>query len=154
VFEDLKGFDTRFFAHQEEIDLCWRAFRKGISCWYAPDSVVYHVGGATLSESNPHKTYLNFRNSLWMLTKNLPASWLMPILFSRLCLDGLAGIQYLFQRKPAHTWAIIRAHGGFYGLLPTLLKERKGPFPMNYYHTFSVVANYYLKGKKRFTQLK
>ncbi|MEM6686591.1 MAG: glycosyltransferase family 2 protein, partial [Bacteroidota bacterium] len=72
VFEELGGFDEDFFAHQEEIDLCWRAFNLGYKAKYISESVVYHVGGATLDSTNPQKTYLNFRNSLCMLAKNLP----------------------------------------------------------------------------------
>jgi GT2 family glycosyltransferase len=92
VYRKLNGFDDDFFAHQEEIDFCWRAFNMGYKAKYTSESVVYHVGGATLNESNPKKTFLNFRNSLLMLTKNLPANKLVPILFVRLILDGVAGI--------------------------------------------------------------
>ena len=92
IYRKLNGFDDDFFAHQEEIDLCWRAFNMGYTARYTSKSVVYHVGGATLNEGNPRKTFLNFRNSLLMLTKNLPERKLFIILFLRLCLDGLAGI--------------------------------------------------------------
>ena len=110
VYRILNGFDSDFFAHQEEIDLCWRAFNLGYKAKYTHRSVVYHVGGATLNESNPRKTYLNFRNSLLMLTKNLPDKQLFPLLFLRLCLDGLAGIQFIFKGKWTHCLAIIKAH--------------------------------------------
>ena len=80
VYKELKGFDAEFFAHQEEIDLCWRAFNKGHHIKYNSQSVVYHVGGATLQQGNPKKTFLNFRNSLLMLVKNLPKNQLFQIL--------------------------------------------------------------------------
>ena len=81
VYRELGGFDEDFFAHQEEIDLCWRAFNKNYKVRFCSNSVIYHVGGATLATGSPRKTFLNFRNSLWMMTKNLPAKKLFPVLF-------------------------------------------------------------------------
>lgn len=145
VYRKLNGFDDDFFAHQEEIDLCWRAFNLGYKAKYTSKSVVYHVGGATLKESNPKKTFLNFRNSLLMLTKNLPKNKLASILFIRLLLDGLAGIQFIFKGKFIHCWAIIKAHFHYYHLINKTLKKRKAPHSENYYQTKSIVYNYYIK---------
>jgi GT2 family glycosyltransferase len=150
VYRKINGFDDDFFAHQEEIDLCWRAFNLGYKAKYTSESVVYHVGGATLNESNPKKTFLNFRNSLLMLTKNLPANKLVPILLVRLVLDGIAGIQFIFKRKFIHCWAIIRAHFHFYYLINKTLKKRNGTQSENYYHSKSIVYSYYLKNSTIF----
>ncbi|WP_264520987.1 glycosyltransferase family 2 protein [Flavobacterium sp. N1994] len=145
VYRNLNGFDSDFFAHQEEIDLCWRAFNLGYKAKYTFKSKVYHVGGATLNESNPKKTFLNFRNSLLMLTKNLPKNKLVPILFIRLVLDGLAGVQFIFKGKFIHCWAIIKAHFAFYSLINKTLKKRKGKTLNNYYHFKSIVYRYFIK---------
>lgn len=153
VYRKLNGFDDDFFAHQEEIDLCWHAFNLGYKAKYISLSVVYHVGGATLNESNPKKTFLNFRNSLLMLTKNLPKNKLVPILFLRLCLDGLAGIQFIFTGKFVHSFAILKAHISFYGLINKNLKKRNGKSAYNYYHTNSIVYNYFVKNGTVFEKL-
>lgn len=152
VFWELNGFDDYFFAHQEEIDLCWRAFNKNYTAVYIPNSVVYHVGGATLNESNPKKTFLNFRNSLLMLLKNLPKNKLFPIIFSRLVLDGLAGIQFILKGKFSHCWAIIKAHFHFYHLINAFYKKRANHQNPNYFKTKSIVVGYFLKGKKTFNE--
>ncbi len=145
IYQKLNGFDAEFFAHQEEIDLCWRAFNLGYKAKYTSESVVYHVGGATLHESNPKKTFLNFRNSLLMLTKNLPENKLVPILFVRILLDGVAGIQFIFKGKFIHCCAIIKAHFAFYTLINKTLKKRKGSHSNTYYHSQSIVYRYFLK---------
>ena len=145
IYHKLKGFDDDFFAHQEEIDLCWRAFNLGYKTKYTSKSVVYHVGGATLNESNPKKTFLNFRNSLLMLTKNLPENKLVPILFARLILDGLAGIQFIFKGNFVHFWAIIKAHFAFYLLINKMLKKRSVFQSNSYYHSKSIVYRYFIK---------
>ena len=150
VFRSLQGFDCDFFAHQEEIDLCWRANNVGHTIKYCPTSVVYHVGGATLNEANPMKTFLNFRNSLLMLTKNLPKEKLVPIIFIRLCLDGLAGVQFLFQGKFKHTFAILKAHFYFYHLIGRNLKKRNNSQKTDYYYTKSIVWNYFVQKKQTF----
>jgi hypothetical protein len=122
----------------------------GYKAKYTSKSVVYHVGGATLNESNPKKTFLNFRNSLLMLTKNLPENKLVPILFVRLILDGVAGIQFIFKGKFIHSWAIIRAHFHFYHLINKTLKKRNGTQSENYYHSKSIVYSYFLKNGTKF----
>ncbi len=150
VYRILNGFDGDFFAHQEEIDLCWRAFNLGYKIKFTSKSVVFHVGGATLNQANPKKTYLNFRNSLLMLLKNLPKKQLLPIIFIRLCLDGLAGIQFIFKGKFSHCFAIIKAHFSFYNLISKNLKKRSDFQKEKYYHTKSIIYRYFVKGGKVF----
>jgi len=150
IYRKLNGFDGDFFAHQEEIDLCWRAFNLGYKAKYISKSVVYHVGGATLNEGNPKKTFLNFRNSLLMLLKNLPKNKLFSIIFLRLVLDGIAGIKFIFQGKFKHFFAIIKAHFHFYHLISKNLKKRNTVQKANYFHTKSIVYSYFVKGGKVF----
>jgi GT2 family glycosyltransferase len=145
IYRKLHGFDGDFFAHQEEIDLCWRAFNLGYMAKYTPESAVYHVGGATLNEGNPRKTFLNFRNSLLMLTKNLPKEKLVPIIFMRLMLDGLAGMQFILKGKWKHCWAIVKAHFHFYHLINKTLKKRNAPQSENYYRSKGIVYKYFVK---------
>ena len=152
IFEKLNGFDERYFAHFEEIDLCWRAFNLGFKTRCITDSVIYHVGGATLDQTNPKKTYLNFRNSLFTLTKNANGP-LFQIIFIRLTLDGIAGINFLANLKFGHFIAVLKAHFSFYLVLPYYLKQRRVlPQKKNYYKTISVVWSYFIKGKKIFSQ--
>lgn len=150
IYRKLNGFDPDFFAHQEEIDLCWRAFNLGYSTKYTSKSVVYHVGGATLNQGNPKKTFLNFRNSLLMLLKNLPSNQLVPILFMRLTLDGIAGIQFIFKGKFTHCFAVLKAHIYFYHLIYYTLKKRGEIQKENYFHTKSIVFNYFVSKKQYF----
>lgn len=145
VYKDLNGFDGEFFAHQEEIDLCWRAFNKGNIIKYNPESVVYHIGGATLQQGNPKKTFLNFRNSLLMLTKNLPKEQLYKILLGRMLLDGIAGIQFLAQGKPKHFFAVLEAHWSFYGLFMAYYKKRNKFQHTEYYNVKSIVYLYFIR---------
>ncbi len=153
VYRTLQGFDDDFFAHQEEIDLCWRANNLGFTAKYCPNSVVYHVGGATLNEANPKKTFLNFRNSLLMLTKNLPKEKLFPIIFTRLILDGIAGLQFIFQGKFKHFFAILKAHFHFYHLISRNLKKRDISQKKNYFYSKSIVWSYFVEKKKTFPSL-
>lgn len=145
VYKDLNGFDGEFFAHQEEIDLCWRAFNKGNKIKYNSESVVYHIGGATLQQGNPKKTFLNFRNSLLMLTKNLPKEQLYKILLGRMLLDGIAGIQFLVQGKPKHFFAVLKAHWSFYGLFMAYYKKRNKFKHTEYYNVKSIVYLYFIR---------
>lgn len=154
VFKQLNGFDDRFFAHQEEIDLCWRAFNNNIKVYYCNESTVYHIGGATLKKSNPTKTYLNFRNSLYMLYKNLPKEQRFSVIFKRLCLDGLAGVKLFLSLQPLHTFAIIKAHFAYYGNLSKLKNKQIQNPKSNYFYTDNIVFDYFLKRKKKFNQLK
>jgi GT2 family glycosyltransferase len=153
IFRDLGGFDSDFFAHQEEIDLCWRAFNKRYITKYCGQSTVYHVGGATLNTENPKKTYLNFRNSLLMLLKNLPQNELFPIIIVRMVLDGIAGIRFLFQLKFLHFIAILKAHYSFYNSLFINYKKRKIIQSKRYYNIKSIVYKYYVNNGKVFEQL-
>ena len=152
IYRKLNGFDGDFFAHQEEIDLCWRAFNLDFKAKYTSESTVYHVGGATLNEGNPKKTFLNFRNSLLMLLKNLPKKKLFPIIFFRLVLDGIAGIKFIFQGKFKHCFAIIKAHFHFYHLISRNLKKRNTSQKENYFQSKSIVYTYFVKGGKVFEQ--
>jgi len=145
VYHELKGFDESFFAHQEEIDLCWRAANEGHIIKYNSQSAVYHVGGATLQQGNPKKTYLNFRNSLLMLVKNLPKRGLFWVIFFRMVLDGIAGIRFLTQGKFGHTFAILKAHFSFYCLSLKYLGKRKDFQIQQYYMVKSVVFLYYIR---------
>ncbi len=153
VYNQLKGFDADFFAHQEEIDLCWRVQNKGYQIKYNSQSVVFHVGGATLDKANPKKTKLNFRNSLLMLTKNVPQNKLFSVIFVRLILDGLAGIQFLIHGKPKHAWAILKAHFEFYSLFGLHYKKRSPFQNQKYYKTKSIVYLYFINNIKLFSSI-
>ena len=143
-FHRQNGFDERFFAHQEEIDLCWRLKNEGRKIFYTGKSTIYHVGGGTLNKQNPQKTYLNFRNNLSMMLKNLPSNQLYLIL-PRLTLDGIAGIYLMFTQGFSHTWAIVRAHFGFYGQFFGTLKRRQKHQIKDYYQTKWLIFRHYLK---------
>lgn len=153
------GLDGRFFAHMEEIDLCWRLRARGRKLVCVPQSVVYHVGAATLKRENPHKTFLNFRNNLLMLYKNLPAAELKPIMRVRACLDYLAALHFCLQGQVSNAWAVVRARRDFRRLKPSYaavraenlrlavtdaIPERRG---------FSLLWQFYVRGKRRFLQL-
>jgi GT2 family glycosyltransferase len=154
VFHELKGFDEDYFAHQEEIDLCWRTQNLGFDIKYVGTSTVFHIGGATLQETNPHKTYLNFRNSLLNVVKNVPKKWFLIVVLSRLILDGIAGIKFLLELRPIHTIAILKAHFSFYKKLPVFLKKRRKIIKKQTYFTHnSIVWQYFVLGKKKFEEL-
>ena len=125
-FWEVSGLDEDFFAHQEEIDLCWRLKNKGYKIMVEPKSQVFHVGGGTLNTGSPYKTYLNFRNNLYMLFKNLPSSFLFVVIPLRLVLDGVASLTFLNQPKGLqHFLAIAKAHFAFYFEIPNLLVKRQ-----------------------------
>ena len=155
IYHKLNGFDEDYFAHQEEIDLCWRIQNEDYKIQYVGASTVYHVGGATLKESNPHKTFLNFRNSLFTIAKNVPKRFVFFVVFFRLILDGIAGIKFIFELRPIHTWSIIKAHFSFYANLPKMLRKRKHiSFKQTkYFHTFSIVWQHFILRKNKFTEL-
>lgn len=153
VFKALNGFDKHFFAHMEEIDLCWRAKNLGYSIKYVGASTIFHVGGATLKNTNPKKTFLNFRNSLFTLTKNANG-FLLGKLFIRLVLDGIAGIKFLLELKPKHLFAVLKAHFSFYYHLNRLLKQRKSiKNKTNYYQRTSIVVDYFVNKKTNYKSL-
>lgn len=150
VFKALKGFDESYFAHMEEIDLCWRAYNGNYKTQYVGASTVYHVGGATLSNTNPKKTYLNFRNSLITLVKNADNNVFSKAII-RMLLDGIAGVRFLFQLKPLHFLAILKAHFSFYLNLKSVLnKRRQLPKRHSYYKTSSIVWSYFIKKNRSF----
>jgi GT2 family glycosyltransferase len=125
-FNEVSGLDEDFFAHQEEIDLCWRLKKKGYKIMVEPKSVVYHVGGGTLDSGSSFKTHLNFRNNLKMLFKNLPLPSLFVVIPMRLFLDAVAAFTFLKQKNGlSHFFAIVRAHFSFYFAIPMLIAKRQ-----------------------------
>ncbi len=129
VFHELKGLDEYFFAHQEEIDLCWRIQLAGDKIYSCPSAVVYHVGGGTLQRGNSKKTFLNFRNNLIMLAKNWPLSkklWALPV---RVSLDAMAAWRGLLTGDVGYFWAIVKAHFAFLNWI--LFHQQKSPFPLS-----------------------
>jgi GT2 family glycosyltransferase len=154
VFFDLGGFDEDYFAHQEEIDLCWRAQNSGHKVFYVGTSAVYHLGGSTLSNMNPKKTFLNFRNSLYSIVKNLPFRKALLIIFLRLILDGIAALRFVFQLRFKHCFAILKAHLSFYGNFRRMYKKReKANFVLKYYKKKSIVWSHYVHQKDVFKNL-
>lgn len=155
VFHKLRGFDEDYFAHQEEIDLCWRAQNKGYKVSYIGQSTVYHLGGGTLKENSPKKTFLNFRNSLLSSIKNTPKEYLLSVIFIRLILDGVAGIKFAMELRPVHTLAILKAHLSFYKNLPKFLKKRKKTSNQKKHNRhFSVVWQYFILRRTTFKSLR
>lgn len=143
-FWEQKGFDERFFAHQEEIDLCWRLINTGKKIYYSGQSAVYHVGGGTLNKQSAQKTYLNIRNNLSMMFKNLPFPKLVWLIFFRLCLDGVAGIYFGFKNGFSHLWAVVRAHFGFYAQLPGTWKLRQNHQKNVFYQSKWLIFKHFL----------
>jgi GT2 family glycosyltransferase len=153
------GLDGTFFAHMEEIDLCWRLRARGRRIVCVPDSVVYHVGGATLNKSNPRKTFLNFRNNLLMLYKNLPAEELSQVMRRRALLDYVAAAKFLLSGNVGDFKAVVAARREFArvkGSYAAARKENLGkavsdviPERVN----FSILWQYYAKGRKLFSNL-
>ena len=125
VFRELGGFDGKFFAHMEEIDLCWRAQLRGYRVWIEPRSRVWHLGGGTLPNNTPRKIYLNYRNNLAMLYKNLPAGRVEAILFLRMVLDGLSALVFLLQGRPDFFREVFRAHMDFHRRRGELREQRR-----------------------------
>jgi GT2 family glycosyltransferase len=125
AYRQVGGLDPIFFAHMEEIDLCWRLQNAGYQLWQLPESVVYHIGGGTLAYGNPRKTYLNFRNSLINLQKNLPThEWIWKVSL-RMMLDFPAAIKFLLNGSLTDAWAVFRAHISFYRLQTVLHRSRR-----------------------------
>ena len=155
VYHQLGGLDDDFFAHMEEIDFCWRAKQHGYKVMYCPESVVFHVGGGTLPKKSWKKTYLNMRNNSIMLCKNLPKRYLIPVLFTRLLLDGIAALKFLADGGWHDLWAVFRAHMSFYRSLPvTLHKRRKIPgILVSQMYKGNVVFEHFLLRRKQFSQL-
>lgn len=153
------GFDARFFAHSEEIDLCWRLRLMGRKIFCVPDSYVYHVGGGTLPKNNPMKTYLNFRNNLTMLYKNLSDNELRPVMRMRVLLDYIAAFQALLSGRTGDFKAIINGRKAFKAWLPEYRKVREevqakravDDVPGIYRR--SILWQYYAKGHKKYSDL-
>jgi GT2 family glycosyltransferase len=157
LYHQLDGLDEYFFAHQEEIDFCWRLQLAGYKVYVQPASVVYHVGGGTLSKESNHKVFLNFRNNLIMLAKNLPLSeawWKIPL---RLILDAVAAWKELFNGKAGYFAAICRAHVQFINWI--FFRQKQSVFPKlkkrkpDGYYNGSVVWQHFVKHKTRFSEI-
>jgi hypothetical protein len=155
LFHKMGGFDADFFAHMEEIDFCWRLKNEGYRIMYCPDSVVYHVGGGTLPKKSSRKTYLNFRNNISLLFKNLPANELYRVFAVRFPLDGVAAIKFLLDGGLADFYAVLKAHLYFYKNLPALIRKRKNlkQLKVSGIYSKNMVFNHYLKKIKLFSQL-
>lgn len=163
VYHEMGGLDADFFAHMEEIDLCWRIKNAGYSIQYCCESTVYHVGGGSLPYGNPKKTYLNYRNNLMMMIKNYYSSYFWLILLSRFVLDGISGVKLFFSGKFKDVEAILKAHGYFYmnlnshfdkrkKLLSAL--QRKSSFKhIKGFYFKSIVWQYFFSKKKTFAEL-
>lgn len=159
MFKEVGGLDARFFAHMEEIDLCWQFHNKGYSVWCVPQSSVYHVGGGTLPNNNPHKLYLNYRNSLYMLYKNLDGKRLIPTIIARLLLDGASSMAYILQFKFDFFAAVFKAHISFYGSLRWLRGERNkggkiGNPCMTTLYPNLVLVDFFLLKHRKYSQLR
>ena len=154
------GFDPDFFAHMEEIDLCWRFHRMGYRVCYIPGSKVYHVGGGALPYNSPFKTYLNFRNSLYLLYKNLPDKEFTWIMFIRKILDGIAALFFLIKGQFSSTAAVWKAHRDYYKHHEKLREKRKLIKITGEYKSTEMILNkfvvfeFYIKGHKTFKSLK
>ena len=153
------GLDGRFFAHMEEIDLCWRLRSRGREIVCIPQSVVYHVGGATLKKENPRKTFLNFRNNLVMLYKNLPREELNKVMRIRACLDYVAALAFLLKGDVGNARAVVSARKEYKQICPSFSSSREenqrkktlNPIPER--TKSSILWQFYVRGCKRFSQL-
>lgn len=153
-FFEAGGFDEDFFAHQEEIDLCWRLFNMGKKVRSVGTSEVFHLGGGTLNSMHPRKTFYNFRNSLFALIKNAPKKGLFFKIFLRLILDGVAAIRLLLLLQPSHTFSILKAHFSFYYHFKKMWKKRNNYLKKRkYYHKSTVVWSYYVGKNAKFENL-
>ena len=160
LYAEARGLDNDFFAHMEEIDLCWRLKNMGYRIAIVPQSVIYHVGGGTLPNTNPRKLFLNYRNNLYMLYKNLPAKGFRRTLLARLILDGVSAFMYLAKLQFGFFRAVPRAHFAFYKALGTLRGKRrqlqaarKTDHHAECYNG-SIVFGYFVKGRKTFGQIR
>lgn len=159
VYHEFGGLDEDFFAHMEEIDLCWKIHRTGKKIYYSGSTCVYHVGAGTLGYDSPRKTFLNFRNNLSLIFKHLSTAELVIKLPIRFTLDWIASIVFVLKGKPANGWSIIQAQWAFIRLLSLNLKKRKalrGQYP-RYSRTAILpgllIVDYYALARKTFAQL-
>jgi GT2 family glycosyltransferase len=159
AYEKAGGLDGEFFAHMEEIDLCWRLHRTGHTICVVPASVVFHVGGGTLPNNTPRKLYLNYRNNLFLLFKNLPLVQLIPVMIIRMVLDGMSALVYLLQGSGKFFAAVLRAHGAFYRRIPLLITMRRrmgGTMKTRMFKEIypgSILFHFFVKRKRKFGQL-
>ncbi len=160
VYREVGGLDTLFFAHQEEIDLCWRLNARGWRIVSAPQSIVYHVGGASLSADSPRKVFLNFRNNLLMIYKNLPAPSLYRVLFTRMILDLVAMLVYLLRLRPGQAASVLKGWRCFLikrqryeSTRQENLKKTVRPISPELIKPYSLLFQYYFKGRKRYSDL-
>ncbi len=157
VFKKSGGFDADFFAHMEEIDLCWRMQNLGYQIYVEPKSEVHHLGGGTLSEGSSFKYYLNFRNNLILLTKNLTSPFWLITLIWRMVLDGVSALKFLMEGKPNLVLTIFKAHFAFWSTLNRSITKRKqiqsGSKSKPNLYNHSIVWSYFIKGEKKFTDL-
>lgn len=155
LYHQLGGLDESFFAHMEEIDFCWRAKNHGYKIYCCPQSVIYHIGGGTLPKNNPRKTYLNFRNNLSLLYKNLPANRLVYVLLWRFVLDFVAVVQFAVVGHAADAWQVIRAHAYFVRNRSNL-KQKRQALPqrkVSMMYAKYIVFAHFIKGLKRFSDM-
>lgn len=157
LFHDFGGFNPAYFSHMEEIELCWRWRNSGLKIHYCGEATVYHLGGGTLAQTNPFKTYLNFRNSLFMLHANLTVSAFCRVFILRLLLDAAAAVHLWFGSGSAHGRAVVRAYRDFWKQrkknAPGSLIRAKGVNSEKSPSVFSIIVHYYLLGKRHFTLL-
>jgi GT2 family glycosyltransferase len=160
AWKKMNGFDADFFAHMEEIDLCWRFHKAGYRVSFIPDSKVFHVGGGVIPYNSPFKTYLNFRNNLFLIYKNLPEKNFSALFFRRKILDGIAALFFLFKGQFSSVRSVWRAHMDFYKALPVLKEKRKLicastiSEPDSLILNKSIVFEFYIKGHRTFESLK
>jgi GT2 family glycosyltransferase len=152
AFHEADGFDGDYFAHMEEIDLCWRLKRMGFLLYYTSSTKVYHVGGATLSRDNPHKTYLNFRNSLLTLKKNLPNINWLPIYISRIFLDLLAATVFFVRNQRSHAMMVLKAHKEF-KKLHKRFEKKYGKKTSSKGKVKFLLWHFYILGKRKYSSV-
>ncbi len=155
LYHKYGGLDEDFFAHMEEIDFCWRIKNSGYKVMYCAQSMVYHIGGGTLPKNSAQKTYLNFRNNILLLYKNLPHNRVVPVFMVRFFLDVIAAIRFLFDSGFADAWAVVKAHAHFYRHLKYNLKKRKKieHRSVSMILRKNIVVEYYFKKKRLFSDL-
>jgi GT2 family glycosyltransferase len=158
VYHELSGLDEFLFAHMEEIDFCWRAQLSGYKVYVCPQSVVYHVGGGTLPKGNARKVFLNYRNNLVVMAKNMPVGKGIIKIFCRFWLDAISAIRALLGGDGVYFIAVIKAHFAFLGWLFSVKKSKRvrsgsrvGPLA-GYLHK-SVVWSHFIQGKKKFAEI-
>lgn len=152
AFDLVSGFDDDFFAHMEEIDLCWRLANQGFTIRYNAESTVYHVGGGTLAYESPFKSYLNYRNGLYLLIKNLPSKKIKAVITTRLLLDWVSGFHLLLKKKWKLFLSVFKAHKKVFSTRKVFYAKRK-ELNKTVLEDFSVVIKYFVRRKKRFTDL-